>query len=160
MSVPAKSSARRVQEALEAAGLDLSVVELPQSARTARDAAIAIGCTVAQIAKSLVFKGAESGSPYLVVASGVNRVDVGRLSNLADERVAMAEPEFVRAATGYAIGGVPPVGHATAIRTWIDADLLQFDEIWAAAGTPSAVFRLTPQALIDITGGELANTAG
>lgn len=159
MKPPAKSSARRVQEALEAAGFDLAVTELPQSARTAVDAADAIGCSVEQIAKSIVFKGSRSGDPILVVASGSNQVDVDRLSVLTGEPVAMADPEFVRAETGYAIGGVPPVGHATAIRTWIDNDLLGYDEIWAAAGTPHAVFRLTPRALIDITRGSLVEIA-
>lgn len=153
-------SARRVQDALEAAGFDLTVIELPVSARTAQDAARAIGCSIAQIAKSIVFRGEISGDPRLVVASGVNRVDVQRLSRLAGESVAMGNADFVRAVTGYAIGGVPPVGHTQSIRTWIDSDLLLHDEIWAAAGTPQAVFRLTPQALVDLTRGELAKVSG
>lgn len=159
MNVSHKSSARRVQDALEAAGFDLAVTELPQSARTAHDAALAIGCSVAQIAKSIVFEGVDSENPLLVVASGINHVDVGRLSDLAGESVVMGHPDFVRAATGYAIGGVPPVGHPRPIRTWIDADLMQHDEIWAAAGTPHAVFRLTPGVLVDITSGILVNIA-
>ncbi|MBT8400248.1 MAG: YbaK/EbsC family protein [Rhodothermia bacterium] len=160
MNVPNEPSARRVQDALEAAGVDLTVTELPQSARTAHDAALAIGCSVAQIAKSIVFRGVDSEQPYLVVASGINRVDVARLSDLAGEPVAMGDPDFVRAATGYAIGGVSPVGHDRTISTWIDTDLLQYEEIWAAAGTPHAVFRLTPRVLVEITRGTVVNIAG
>ena len=149
-------SARRVQEALRAQGFDCEVVELPRSTRSAVEAAQAVGCRVEQIAKSLVFKGAESGRPVLVIASGGNRVDERRLGELLGERVAKADAEFVREATGFAIGGVPPVGHARPVETFVDEDLLRYDEIWAAAGTPNAVFRLTPAELVRVTGGRLA----
>lgn len=152
-------SATRVQAALEAAGLAMRVVELPASTRTAVDAAKAIGCEVAQIAKSLVFRGSESGDPYLVIASGTNRVDEAMLAVAAGERVAKASADFVRQRTGFAIGGVPPVAHDNHLRTFIDETLLQFDRIWAAAGTPNAVFELSPSDLPKLTGGRILRIA-
>jgi prolyl-tRNA editing enzyme YbaK/EbsC (Cys-tRNA(Pro) deacylase) len=152
-----RSSARRVQEALDALGFSFQVVELPDSTRTAREAAAAVGCTVGQIAKSLVFQGQESGRPLLVIASGSNRVDEARLAALAGEPVAFANADTVRAATGYVIGGVPPAGHDQPLPTYIDEDLLTFDEIWAAAGTPYAVFRLHPADLPRMTGGQVVS---
>jgi prolyl-tRNA editing enzyme YbaK/EbsC (Cys-tRNA(Pro) deacylase) len=146
-------SARRVQDALASQGFAFQVVELPDSTRTADEAAAAIGCTVGQIAKSLVFRGQRTDRPLLAIASGPNRVDEARLSELAGEPVAQASPNFVRDRTGFAIGGVPPVGHATPLTTWIDEDLMQHEVIWAAAGTPHAVFDLNPTALPDLTGG-------
>jgi prolyl-tRNA editing enzyme YbaK/EbsC (Cys-tRNA(Pro) deacylase) len=140
-------SAQRVQEALAALGLPCQVVELPASTRTAQEAAQAIGCSVAQIVKSLIFRGSRTGKPILVLASGANRVDEKKLGELAGEPVGKADADFVRRQTGFAIGGIPPVGHAAPIETYIDADLLQHEEIWAAAGTPRAVFRLKPQDL-------------
>ncbi len=148
------SSTSRVQEALTAAGLEARVVELPQSTRTAADAAKAIGCQVGQIAKSLVFRASESGSAVLVIASGTNRVNETTIAAAIGEPIGKADADFVRARSGYAIGGVPPVGHATPMRTFIDEDLLRFDRIWAAAGTPNAVFELSPaDELQRITGG-------
>ncbi len=149
------SSAKRVQTALDAFGLALQVVELPTSTRTAAEAAASIGCTVGQIAKSLVFWGKQSGQPVLVVASGVNRVDVKRVGRLLGEKIGRANADFVRQQTGFAIGGVAPVGHIVEPVTFIDEDLLQFEEIWAAAGTPHAVFRLTPGDLVEITEGRV-----
>jgi prolyl-tRNA editing enzyme YbaK/EbsC (Cys-tRNA(Pro) deacylase) len=149
-------SARRVQAALQARGLDCEVVQMPQTTRTAQEAAAAIGCTVAQIAKSLVFRAKDSDAPVLVIASGVNRVDETRVAGLCGETIVRADADFVRARTGFAIGGVPPLGHAAPIATYIDEDLLQFDAIWAAAGTPFAVFRLTPDDLVRATGGTVA----
>ena len=147
-------SAARVQEVLTAAGLEARVVELPQSTRTAADAAKAIGCQVGQIAKSLVFRASESGSAVLVIASGTNRVNEATIAAEIGEPIGKADADFVRARSGYAIGGVPPVGHATPMRTFIDEDLLRFDRIWAAAGTPNAVFELSPAAELQrITGG-------
>ena len=140
-------SARRVQLALDEHGLELQVVELPDSTRTAADAAGAIGCTIAQIAKSLIFKGLETDRPVLVIASGVNRVDEDRVGRLLGEPIGSANADYVRARTGLVIGGVPPVGHDEPIATFVDEDLLQYQEIWAAAGTPHAVFRLTSQDL-------------
>jgi prolyl-tRNA editing enzyme YbaK/EbsC (Cys-tRNA(Pro) deacylase) len=156
MSSQLPESARRVQEALDRSGLPFRVVEMPASTRTAKEAAAAIGCTVAQIAKSILFRGAVTGKPILVVASGVNRVNEEAVAALAGEPLEKASPEFVRESTGYAIGGVPPGGFSVPIATWIDQDLLQFEEVWAAAGTPFAVFSLDPRRLPEITGGAVA----
>jgi len=151
------ASAQKVQDALALHGVDLQVVEMPSSTRTAIDAAAAIGCTVAQIAKSLIFRSKETDRPVLVIASGVNRVDEKKVAALIGEAIGKADADFVRARTGFVIGGVPPVGHAETPITLIDADLLAFDEIWAAAGTPNAVFRLLPAELVAITGGTVAD---
>lgn len=153
-------SAQKVQDALTAKGFgSMQVLELPASTRTAQEAADAIGCTVAQIAKSLIFRAAESGAPVLVIASGTNRVDVARIAERLGERLGKADADFVRETTGFAIGGVPPVGHAQPLRTFIDRDLLQHDVIWAAAGTPRAVFKLAPDDLVALTGGEVVQVA-
>ena len=148
--MPAARATERVQSALDAAGIEARVVELSASARTAAEAAAAIGCSVAQIAKSLVFRGAESGEAILVIASGTNRVNEKKVAEYAGEPLAKADAGFVRERTGYAIGGIPPVGHASPLRTFIDRDLLKFDRIWAAAGTPHAVFELTPEQLTNL----------
>ena len=150
------TSAQKVQAALQAQGYDLQVVELPGSTRTAAEAAQAIGCQVGQIVKSLVFKGKRSGRAILVEASGSNRVDERALEALIGEPLGKADADFVREHTGFVIGGVPPVAHAEELPTYIDEDLLQYGEIWAAAGTPHAVFRLTPDALLALTGGQVA----
>ena len=152
-------SARRVQAALADLGLERAVTELPGSTRTAAEAAAAVGCAVGQIAKSLVFRGERSGEAVLVVASGENRVDVARVAAVLGEPVARPDADFVRAATGFAIGGVPPVGHARPLRTLIDEDLRAFERIWAAAGNPRAVFELAPAELERITGGEVVAIA-
>ena len=151
--MPAARATEREQSALDAAGNEARVVEFSQSARTAAEAAAAIGCSVAQIAKSLVFRGAESGDAILVIASGTHRVDDRKLAEHAGEPIAKADADFVRERTGYAIGGVPPAGHVSPLRTFIDRDLLQFDRIWAAAGTPHAVFELTPAQLTNLVRG-------
>jgi len=148
-------SARRVQEALTRLGLSLNVVELPQSTRSAREAALAVGCVVGQIAKSLVFQTEFSRQAILVIASGANRVDELRLSEEVGEPVRIADAEFVRHETGFAIGGVPPLGHTRPLQTFVDKDLLEYDEVWAAAGTPNAVFRLEPADLLSMTGGRI-----
>jgi prolyl-tRNA editing enzyme YbaK/EbsC (Cys-tRNA(Pro) deacylase) len=148
-------SAARVQSALDAAGVVARVAELPASTRTAVDAARAVGCEVAQIAKSLIFRGRESGAPILVITSGTNRVDEKLLAAEANEAIEKADADFVRERTGYAIGGVPPAGHTEPIRTFIDADLLRFERIWAAAGTPNAVFELIPSDLAKLTNGTI-----
>lgn len=147
-------STNRVREALEAHGIETQVSEMPGSTRTAEDAAAAVGCAVGQIAKSLVF-ATESGKPVLAVTSGSNRVDPSKLAAHVGEPVEMAAPELVRRTTGYAIGGVPPVGLETDIAIYIDRDLLAYDEIWAAAGTPRSVFRISPGELIAVTGGDV-----
>jgi prolyl-tRNA editing enzyme YbaK/EbsC (Cys-tRNA(Pro) deacylase) len=152
-------AARRVQEALDGKGVQLNVRELPQSTRTALDAADAIGCSVGQIAKSLVLIAGESHQPILAIVSGANRLDEQKLAGRLGEDVRMASADEVREVTGFAIGGVPPVGHAEALRTFIDADLLAFDAVWAAAGTPRAVFKLSPPELTRITGGEVVQIA-
>jgi len=151
------SSAQKVQDILERFGLAGQVVELPASTRTAKDAAAAVGCAVEQIVKSLIFAGAETNRPVLVVASGPNRVNENRIGELFSEPIKKADAEFVRQVTGYAIGGVPPVGHEIDIETFIDEDLLQYAEIWAAAGTPNAVFKLTPSDLVTMTGGSVVS---
>lgn len=146
-------SAARVQQALDAHHATFRVVQMPSSTRTAQEAAAAIGCSVAQIAKSILFKGAMTGKPILVIASGTNRVDEKVIADRTGEPLIKASPDFVRDATGFVIGGVAPLGFPQPIETWIDADLLQHEAVWAAAGTPFAVFSLDPQALATITGG-------
>ena len=150
-------SARRVQEALRACGLAGEVVELPDSTRTAVEAAQAVGCRVEQIVKSLVFRGQDSGRPILIAVSGANRVRESKVKNYVGEAIAKADADWVRERTGYAIGGIPPVGHSEALLTLVDQDLLQYDEVWAAAGTPHAVFCLTPAELVRITGGQVVD---
>jgi len=148
-------SARRVQDLLDAVGLGHRVVEHEGGTHTAEDAAAAIGCDVARIAKSLIFRTRESGRPVLVIASGANRVDEKAVGRLVGERIARADPDFVRDSTGYEVGGVSPIGHAVAPLVLIDADLMAFDTLWAAAGTANAVFRLTPADLVVLTGGRV-----
>ncbi len=150
------ASAQKMQRILEERGFaHCTVVELPSSTRTAQEAAQSIGCGVEQIVKSLVFRRQDSDTPILVVASGSNRVNEQQLSALVGEPIEKAKASYVQKRTGFAIGGVAPVGHAEPLQTFIDRDLLRYDEIWAAAGTPFAVFRLTPQDLIAMTKGEL-----
>jgi prolyl-tRNA editing enzyme YbaK/EbsC (Cys-tRNA(Pro) deacylase) len=148
-------SAQKVQQALQVMGFALQVVELSDSTRTAAEAAQAVGCQVGQIVKSLVFKAKRSQRPVLVVASGANRVNEKAIEALIGEPLGRADADFVRQRTGFAIGGVPPVGHSERLETFIDDDLLQHAEIWAAAGTPNAVFRLTPDDLVRMTGGRV-----
>lgn len=155
MSETLSESAQKVQNALNRHGVTCEVVELPGSTRTAQEAAQAIGCRVEQIAKSLVFRGKTSNRPILVVASGVNRVNEKRLRDLLSEPVRKADAEFVRKHTGFAIGGVPPAGLSEAMEIFIDADLFKHEEIWAAAGTPHAVFKLTAADLIKVTQGKV-----
>jgi len=148
-------SSQKVQEYLRGVGVDALVTEMPATTRTAAEAAQAIGCSVAQIAKSIVFRTVRSGRPVLVIVSGANRVNERRMSELIGEQIEKATPEFVRETTGFAIGGVPPVGHCTPVETWIDRDLLQFEVIWAAAGTPFTVFSIEPNQLRSITAGNI-----
>jgi len=154
MTGPLSESALRVQQALKDIGFELQVVELPDSTRTSIEAAQAVGCEVAQIAKSLIFKSA-SGRAVLVIASGSNRVNEKRVAAELGEKLGKADADFVRQQTGFAIGGIPPVGHLQPIETFVDEDLLQFDVIWAAAGTPHAVFQLTPADLVKMTQGKV-----
>jgi prolyl-tRNA editing enzyme YbaK/EbsC (Cys-tRNA(Pro) deacylase) len=150
------ASARRVADALAAAGIDTTIVVLEQAARTSADAARAVGCDVGQIAKSLVFRLRDSGRAVLVIASGANRVDEARLGALLGEPVGRADADFVRAHTGFAIGGVAPLAHPAPLTTLVDEDLLQWDVVWAAGGHPHTVFRLTPGELARIAGGRVA----
>ena len=139
-----KGSVARVRETLARLGLEAEIREFDASTRTSADAAAAIGCTVAQIAKSVIFRARNANQPVLVIASGVNRVDEKKVEAAIGDKIGRADADFVRATTGFAIGGVAPVGHTGPARVFIDADLDQYDEIWAAAGSPNAVFRLTP----------------
>ncbi len=152
-----RGSAKRVQEALAAQGFDFVVKTFPESTRTAAEAAAAVGCEIGQIAKSLVFKAGQTERPVLVIASGANRVDEKKLADLLGEPIARADAEFVRDRTGFAIGGVAPVAHKEVPVTFVDRDLLGFDEIWAAAGAPNTVFRLKPQDLETLTRGRVAD---
>ena len=149
------SSAKKVQDALNKLGYDLLVTEFAETTRTAQEAADAIGTTVAQIAKSLIFKGKQSNKPILIIASGVNRVNEKTVKETIGEKLGRADADYVRQHTGFVIGGVPPVGHTYKLSTFIDEDLLSFEDIWAAAGTPNAVFNLTPQQLVEMTGGQV-----
>ncbi|GCE12686.1 YbaK/EbsC family protein [Tengunoibacter tsumagoiensis] len=151
------ASAQKVQHALLEQGFAGQVQELPDSTRTAKEAAQTIGCEVAQIVKSLIFKGSQTQKAILVVASGVNRVNEKRLGELAREPIEKANADFVRQHTGYAVGGVPPLAHAEKLETFIDEDLLQYEQLWAAAGTPFAVFPLTPVELQTMTSGEVVS---
>jgi prolyl-tRNA editing enzyme YbaK/EbsC (Cys-tRNA(Pro) deacylase) len=148
-------SAQKVQEALKALGFPhLRVVELPASTRTGEEAARAVGAEVGQIVKSLVFVG-ERG--YLFLVSGQNRLDLGKAQALVGSPLRRATPEEVRALTGYAIGGVPPVGHNTPLPAFLDRDLLAYPRVWAAGGTPNALFALTPEELLALTGAQVAD---
>jgi len=150
-----KPAVIRVQAALDALGVRRAVIELPVEARTSQQAADAVGVGVGQIAKSLVF--IVDGAPVMVVASGVNRVDERKLATLAGGKVRRADADTVKRATGYTIGGVPPFGHETALRIWIDEDLLRHDLIYAAGGVPECIFPLTPDDLLKATGGIVAD---
>ncbi|SFC72364.1 Cys-tRNA(Pro) deacylase, prolyl-tRNA editing enzyme YbaK/EbsC [Bacillus sp. 491mf] len=150
-----KESAQRVQNKLLELGYTNQVIELPENARTAQEAAEAIGCKVAQIGKSIIFRLETSDRPLLIVASGINRINEKKLANQLHEKFKKADADFVREHTGFVIGGVPPLGHAEPIITLIDEDLLQYDVIWVAAGHPKAIFRLTPEELVQMTKGQV-----
>jgi prolyl-tRNA editing enzyme YbaK/EbsC (Cys-tRNA(Pro) deacylase) len=147
-------SAQKVQDSLRAGGFNNLVIEYLESTRTAQEAAERAGCSLGQIIKSLVFRARTSGKPILVLTSGANRVDESRLSEEAGEPIDRADAEFVRQVTGYAIGGVPPLGHTLALQSFIDEDLLQYPTLWGAAGTPNAMFELTPAELQKMTAGK------
>jgi prolyl-tRNA editing enzyme YbaK/EbsC (Cys-tRNA(Pro) deacylase) len=144
-------SARRVQAALHELGLDAEVVELAHSTRTAPEAAAAVGCELGAIVKSLVFRGASSGEAVLVLVSGDRRADEAALARALGEPVERADADWVREVTGYAIGGVPPIGHPAPVRTLMDDGLERFDVVWAAAGTPRTVFPIAPGELARVT---------
>jgi prolyl-tRNA editing enzyme YbaK/EbsC (Cys-tRNA(Pro) deacylase) len=150
-----KDSAQQVQNKLIELGYANKVMELPDSTRTAQEAADAIGCEVAHIAKSIIFRLKNNDKPLLVIASGVNQINVKQINTHLNDKLGKADADFVREHTGFVIGGVPPLGHVESILTFIDEDLLQFREIWAAAGHPRAVFRLTPEELVQMTKGQV-----
>jgi prolyl-tRNA editing enzyme YbaK/EbsC (Cys-tRNA(Pro) deacylase) len=144
-----KSAAQRVQDALQAKGLEAQVRHMPQSTRTAEEAAAACGCAVGQIVKSLVFRGARTGNAYLLLVSGTNRVNEKRIAARIGEELRRPDAQYVREATGYAIGGIPPLGHDRPLATYMDEALLAYDVVWAAAGTPDAVFPVAPARLAE-----------
>lgn len=148
-------SAQKIQDELMSKGLDVQVVELPASTRTAVEAAAAIGCEVAQIAKSLIFRTKNTHRGILVIASGVNRVNEKIIAKEVGEEIVKADAEFTREKTGFAIGGIPPLGHKEKLETYIDKDLFNYPVIWAAAGTPHAVFSMDSVHLQRLTGGKL-----
>jgi len=158
-AVLANPSVERVRNALQAAGVADTIVELPGAARTAQAAAAFLGCDVGQIANSLVFRAERSGGAVLVMSSGARRVDTVRLAAVVGEPVGKADAAFVRERTGFAIGGVAPVGHATALDAYVELSLAAYREIWAAAGHPHTVFRLGYDELVRITGGRPVKVA-
>jgi prolyl-tRNA editing enzyme YbaK/EbsC (Cys-tRNA(Pro) deacylase) len=148
-------SAQTIQDTLTNKGVETKVVELPASTRTAQEAAQAIGCDVAQITKSLIFRTKQSNKAVLVLASGVNRVNEKLISQHIGEEITKADADFAREITGFAIGGIPPIGHKQPIETYIDEDLLKYEELWAAAGTPNAVFSLHSNVIQSLTQGKI-----
>jgi prolyl-tRNA editing enzyme YbaK/EbsC (Cys-tRNA(Pro) deacylase) len=150
-----KPAALKVQEALVALGIARTLIELPVSAKTSREAAAALGVNVAQIAKSLIFTS--NGSPVLVIASGANRVDEQKLGRLTGGMIRKADAETVKQVTGFAIGGVPPLAHATSLPTYVDRALLQYEVIYPAGGVPECLFSIPPQELVRATGGQVVD---
>ena len=149
-------SAQKIQNLLNSLGYDYTVIEHAESTRTAQEAADRAGCQLGQIVKSLIFRGKTSGKPILVLTSGSNRVDEKRISGYAGETISRADADFVRTVTGFAIGGVPPIGHAQKMETYLDEDFLSYQTIWAAAGTPNAIFELKTEDLQKMTDGKIA----
>lgn len=147
-----KDASQRFRDAATRQGLAVEIVTMAESTRTAADAAAACGCDVAQIVKSLVFRGATSAAPYLLLVSGANRVDEAGVAAAVGEALVRPDADDVRSVTGYAIGGIPPLGHAQPLKTFMDADLLAHDQVWAAAGTPNSVFPVAPQWLATAAG--------
>lgn len=152
-----KPSAQKVADALAARGVETEVIEFPESTRTAEEAATAVGTTPARIVKSLVFMAEDE--PVLALVSGANRLDMARLAARLGRPVRRASADEVRAATGFAIGGVPPLGHAQPLTVFIDRDLTAFETVYAAAGTPNTVFPIAPRDLERVTGGEVLDLA-
>lgn len=149
-------SAQKIQDLLNSLGYNYTVIEHAESTRTAQEAADRVGCQLGQIVKSLIFRGKTSGKPILVLTSGASRVDEKRISEYAGESIGRADADFVRIVTGFAIGGVPPIGHNEKMETYLDEDFLQYQVIWAAAGTPNAVFELKTDDLQKMTNGKVA----
>ncbi len=154
MNTSLSPSAQKIQDLLKSLGYSYTVVEHAESTRTAQEAAERAGCELGQIVKSLIFRGRTSGKPILVLTSGANHVDEKLISEYAGEAIGRAEPNFVRTVTGFAIGGIPPIGHAEKMETYLDEDFLQFSLVWAAAGTPNAIFDLRTEDLQKMTEGK------
>lgn len=148
-------SAQKIQNLLASLEYDYTVIEHVESTRTAQEAADRAGCELGQIVKSLIFRGKTSGKPILVLTSGANRVDEKRINQYAGESIRQADADFVRSVTGFAIGGVPPIGHNETMETYLDQDFLAYQTIWAAAGTPNAIFELKTEDLQKMTGGKI-----
>lgn len=150
-------SVRRVQNALAEAGVEARILEMGESTRTALDAAQAAGCAVDQIAKSIIFRGEETGHVVLFLTAGGNRVDASKATAVAGQPLGKADADLIRAETGFAIGGVAPVGHLNPVTAYFDSRLMDFDVVWAAAGTPRHIFAMDPRRLLDITGAKVAD---
>jgi prolyl-tRNA editing enzyme YbaK/EbsC (Cys-tRNA(Pro) deacylase) len=144
-----KSAVRRFAQRARTLGLEITIRQYDKSTRTAKEAATACGCAVGQIVKSLIFRGQASAKPYILLVSGANQVDVLSVGSLIGEMLQRPEAAFVREVTGFAIGGIPPLGHDVAIITYMDEDLLKYDTVWAAAGTPDSVFAIDPRTLAE-----------
>lgn len=157
MNPKLKNSSQKVQDTLSASGLQLDVIEFSELTRTAQEAANAIGCEVGQIAKTLIFKGKRTSNPICVIASGTNRVDEKKIAEYLGEKTERPDADYVLHHTGFAIGGIPPIGYQFDSPPLIDEDLMGYSEIWAAAGTPNAVFKLSPTDLVKLTGGHVMN---
>jgi prolyl-tRNA editing enzyme YbaK/EbsC (Cys-tRNA(Pro) deacylase) len=157
MSNPLSPSVQKVQDALKAFGFSNDVMELQSTTHTSAEAAQAVGCSVGQIAKSILFRTMKTDQPILVIASGSNRVNEKRIESFLSQPLGKADANYVRKHTGFVIGGVPPIGHLEKIEIFIDEDLLTYQEIWAAAGSPYAVFKLTPSDLVKMTGGRVVS---
>lgn len=157
MSNGLKSSAQRIQDVLHEHNLGLKVIEFKETTRTSQEAASAIGCEVGQIAKTLIFKGKVSGKPICIIASGINRVDEKKIVQLIGETIEKPDADYVVKHTTFAIGGVPPIGYEFEMKPLIDQDLMNYSEIWAAAGTPNSVFCLSPKDLVQITQGKVVD---
>src|SRR5215213_6516375 len=153
MSTTLSPSAQKIQTLLHSLGYDYTVIEHTESTRTAQEAADRAGCALGQIVKSMIFMGQQTGKPILVLTSGANRVDEKRISEYAGENIGRAQADFVRSVTGFAIGGVPPFGHLQKLETYFDEDFLQYETIWAAAGTPNAIFEVKTSDLQKMTDG-------
>ena len=157
MQTQLSPSAQKIQDLLTQLGFDYTVVEHVEPTRTAQEAANQAGCELGQIAKSLIFKGKDSAKPILILASGPNRVNEKRIAEYAGEAIVKADADFVRAVTGFVIGGVPPIGHIQKMETYLDEDFSQCVTIWAAAGTPNAIFELKTSDLQKMTGGRIVS---
>ena len=149
------SSAQKIQDTLRELGSDSTVIEFSESTRTAQEAADRVGCEIGQIVKSMVFRSKAGNHAILVLTSGSNRVDEKKIGDYVGDVIVRADPDFVRSATGFAIGGVPPIGHLRPMEIFIDEDLMSYENIWAAAGTPNAVFQLRSSVLPRITHGRI-----